>query len=1086
MNQNTTRLLALLLAVLMAGAVFAPLGAAAGDPVATSTDDAIANSSPATIHESLEDETGETELLLLLPDIAETARQGSEDEVIAALRSTADTTQGPVLDDLADVDGVTVENTFWIRNMVHVTADLDQVDLETLAAIDGVEAIEPNAETSLPEPVEVTEDVEPSGTAPTYGLEQIKAPQTWEDFGATGEGVRVVVADSGVAGDHPDIDMDDEDPWFDPEQGTSEPVDNHGHGTHVSGTVAGGDSSGTAIGVAPGAEIAGARACGQSCTVSNVIDSIQWAVDTDSDVVNLSLGFGLGSYADTVNNAMDAGTLIVASIGNSGEGTAGSPGAPWDSIASGATDENEDVTDFSGGQFLEQGDFNGNYLSHWPSDGYITPDIAAPGSQVLSAQPGGGYQEMSGTSMSSPHKAGAAAVILSANPDLGPREVKELMMETATKPDSWDPNSAQWYNEDTGRDSRYGTGIIDVYAAVEQAGGGAQGTIEGTVADESGNMMEGATVSMDGHSTDTDASGSFSMEVPTGEHTVTAEYPGYTSESQTVTVEEDQTTTVDFSLAESDGITVGVVSDGSYGDDVAGMIEGQLGSESVVESISSAEAIDGGHDVYVVQNIQDGNTQDFVDATSGSDTGVVYLDQWGDAPNGVSQLASVSSDVDGVDDGYDTGANGPNYAVQQSHPIVEGLGDSIEIHTGSDSDHAWVTGTTYDTIADVSVGGSSVGTGLAVDEDSATVLATSSGLNEYVGAGDHTDDSAMLLANAVTYLAGDDEEPPEPEGTISLGEAAGDAGDQVTVELDTDVADVSGYQAEITYDSSVVDFVGASGVDLDDPQVNDEDGSLGLAVSGSSGVDSPTLAELTFELTGSAGDATDLAFGEANTQLVAGGSIVEPAEYTAGSITVEDGGEDPPEEGFIRLGEATAGEGETATVSLDTDLTGIAGYQVRLDYDPSTVEFVEASGVDITDPTVNDEDGTLTLSASQTSGVDAPTLADLTFEVVGSAGESSDLTFDQAFTQLNTEDEIVQPAEYIDGSVTVGDSGCALPGDVDGDGSVTSLDATKTQQYIAGLDPGNFDEACGDLTGDGQISPADVTAIHQEIVGVTA
>ncbi|WP_247730087.1 S8 family serine peptidase [Halovivax limisalsi] len=958
MNANTNRLLAIVLAALMLGAVFAPLGVATSGPVATSADDAIANSSTASIHESLETETGETELILLLPDIDEQVRQQSADAVVSALQSKADATQEPVLDALRSYDAVTVEKTFWIRNAIHVTADLDEVDLETLAEIDGIEAIEPNAETSLPEPVEVTEDVEPSGTAPTYGLEQINAPETWEDFGATGEGVRVVVADSGVAGDHPDIDMDDQDPWFDPEQGTSEPVDNHGHGTHVSGTVAGGDSSGTAIGVAPDAEIAGARACGQSCTVSNVIDSIQWAVDTDSDVVNLSLGFGLGSYADTVNNAMDAGTLIVASIGNSGEGTAGSPGAPWDSIASGATNENEDVTDFSGGQFLEEGDFNGNYLSHWPSDGYITPDIAAPGSQVLSAQPGGGYQEMSGTSMSSPHKAGAAAVILSANPDLGPYEVKDLMMETARKPDDWDPNSAQWYNPDTGRDSRYGTGIIDLYAAVEQAGGGgAQGTIEGTVTDESGAAIEGATVSAGTSSTQTDSNGEYELTVSADTHTVTAEASGYESSSQSVTVGEEETVRADFTLAEFEGYTVGVVSDGSYGSDVASMLEGEFGSDVMIESISSSEAIDSDHDVYVVQNIQN-NAQAFYDATSGSDTGVVYLDQWSQdssGPNGVEQLASVSSAVDGVSDDYQSGADGPYYAVQNSHPIVEGLGDSIEIHTSGDSDHAWATGTSYDVIADVEVDGSSVGTGLAVDESSSTVLATSSGLNEYVGSGDHTSDSVTLLANAVDYLASG-EDDPEPEGSIQLSDASGSAGDEVTVTLSSDVADVSGYQAEINYDSSVVDFVSASGVDLDDPQVNDESGTLGLAVSGSSSVDAPAMAELTFELTGSAGDSTQLSFGESNTELAAGGEIVQPAEYLAGTVDVGEG--DPGE--------------------------------------------------------------------------------------------------------------------------------CDLPGDVDGDGQVSSLDATKTQQHIAGLDPGNFNENCADLDGDGQITPADVTAIHQTIVGMTA
>ncbi|WP_247730462.1 PQQ-binding-like beta-propeller repeat protein [Halovivax limisalsi] len=71
-------------------------------------------------------------------------------------------------------------------------------------------------------------------------------------------------------------------------------------------------------------------------------------------------------------------------------------------------------------------------------------------------------------------------------------------------------------------------------------------------------------------------------------------------------------------------------------------------------------------------------------------------------------------------------------------------------------------------------------------------------------------------------------------------------------------------------------------------------------------------------------------------------------------------------------------------------------------------------------------------------------------------------------------------------AVEIGAAGCALPGDVDGDGQVTSLDATLTQRHIAGLDPSGFDADCADLTDDGEITPADVTAIHQAIVGIGA
>lgn len=66
----------------------------------------------------------------------------------------------------------------------------------------------------------------------------------------------------------------------------------------------------------------------------------------------------------------------------------------------------------------------------------------------------------------------------------------------------------------------------------------------------------------------------------------------------------------------------------------------------------------------------------------------------------------------------------------------------------------------------------------------------------------------------------------------------------------------------------------------------------------------------------------------------------------------------------------------------------------------------------------------------------------------------------------------------------VDSAGWDLPGDVDGDGQVTSLDATLTQRYITGLDPPGVDVDCADLTGDGAVTPADVTAIHQAIVGI--
>ncbi|WP_247730086.1 cohesin domain-containing protein [Halovivax limisalsi] len=190
----------------------------------------------------------------------------------------------------------------------------------------------------------------------------------------------------------------------------------------------------------------------------------------------------------------------------------------------------------------------------------------------------------------------------------------------------------------------------------------------------------------------------------------------------------------------------------------------------------------------------------------------------------------------------------------------------------------------------------------------------------------------------------------------------------------------------------------------------------------------------------------------------------------------------------IRLSDASDAAGEQVTVELESDGADVWGYRAEISYDASVVDFVAASGVDLPDPQVTDESGTLDASASQSSGVGGPTLAELTFELTGSAGDSTQLSFDESNTELAAGDEIVQPSAYRAGTVDVGEGDpgeCDLPGDVDGDGQVSSLDATKTQQQIAGLEPGNFDEACAVFNGDDQITPADVTPIHQTTVGTT-
>jgi len=131
--------------------------------------------------------------------------------------------------------------------------------------------------------------------------------------------------------------------------------------------------------------------------------------------------------------------VLVASAGNSGAGASGSPGNVFPNFASGAVDENEDVADFSSGRgHRHRRGLGQRGPRYWP-DEYVVPNAAAPGVDVLSAVPGGGYDgTFSGTSMSAPHKAGTFALMLSFAPEADRAELVDAVETTASKPDDWD------------------------------------------------------------------------------------------------------------------------------------------------------------------------------------------------------------------------------------------------------------------------------------------------------------------------------------------------------------------------------------------------------------------------------------------------------------------------------------------------------------------------------------------------------------------------------------------------------------------------------------------------------------------------
>nr|WP_246211000.1 S8 family serine peptidase [Phytoactinopolyspora alkaliphila] len=265
---------------------------------------------------------------------------------------------------------------------------------------------------------------------------QISAPAAW-DAGFDGSGVTVAVLDTGIDDDHPDLagqvvsaqnftwDLD--------------PGDFAGHGTHVASTVAGtgAASDGLHRGVAPGAALLDGKVLGAdgSGLLSWIIAGMEWAAGEGADVVNLSLGLPPGHVeAPVLTEALESlssthDTLFVAAAGNgSCDRCIGSPADAESALTVGAVDHEDQLAAFS-----SRGPAHGTYR--------LKPDLTAPGVQIAAARAGGTgdadgpYIRYSGTSMATPHAAGAVALLKQAHPDLNAQELKGLLVSTATATD---------------------------------------------------------------------------------------------------------------------------------------------------------------------------------------------------------------------------------------------------------------------------------------------------------------------------------------------------------------------------------------------------------------------------------------------------------------------------------------------------------------------------------------------------------------------------------------------------------------------------------------------------------------------------
>lgn len=302
---------------------------------------------------------------------------------------------------------------------------------ELLAQTEGISRLTDDRLFAAPD-YQVYEHLDPENDLSMYNSEGRIGTWDMHALGYTGKNIKIAVLDTGIDSTHPDlmytgdgstkiiaqqsfVDID-----FDgvPDEG---PEDLNGHGTHVAGTAAG---NGYQIGVAPDAYLLNAKVCSATgCATSWMIEAVEWAILNDADIITMSIGgstfWGLDPLDDILDYAWQQGIVVTIAAGNDGPAvsTVQSPGTGPRIITVAATDSYDLITAFSG---------------RGPSVyGHFDPDIAAPGDLIFSTFPGATYAIAGGTSMATPHVAGAVALLLEAHPWANPDTIKANIMANA-------------------------------------------------------------------------------------------------------------------------------------------------------------------------------------------------------------------------------------------------------------------------------------------------------------------------------------------------------------------------------------------------------------------------------------------------------------------------------------------------------------------------------------------------------------------------------------------------------------------------------------------------------------------------------
>lgn len=346
---------------------------------------------------------------------------------------------GPVivlLNDDADTNRVIRESSVaqpqqvYTRAIRGFAADLSAAEVQRLARDPRVRAISPDL------PVYAQAQTLPTGVdridADRNGVAQIDGNDTRVNVG-------IAILDSGIDPGHPDLNVVGGTDCT----GSNTYSDAAGHGTHVAGIAAAKDNGSGVVGVAPGARLYAVKILDSSLTgsMSDVICGLEWVIAhrSEVDVVNLSVA-GTGSdqpcnangYREAFCNTVNAGVTVVVAAGNYSKDAATTAPATFPEVI--AVSAFADYNGRPGGGAAGNcsatyGDADDTFASYSNFGGDV--DIVAPGTCIRSTLPGGGTGFKSGTSMASPHVAGAAALYLATSPGASPGAVRSALIGQA-------------------------------------------------------------------------------------------------------------------------------------------------------------------------------------------------------------------------------------------------------------------------------------------------------------------------------------------------------------------------------------------------------------------------------------------------------------------------------------------------------------------------------------------------------------------------------------------------------------------------------------------------------------------------------